>query len=48
MVPKLLVLAPGHREGREGRHARIVMVLKLLVMAPRRPANTERVVTYEK
>ena len=32
---------------REGRHLRIDMVAKFPVLAPRRPANTERIVIYE-
>ena len=35
------------RQHREGRHLRIIMVPKLLVLTRRHPANTERVVTYE-
>ena len=35
------------RQHREGRHLRIEMAPKLIVLVPRHPANTERVVTSE-
>ena len=35
------------RQHQEGHHLGIATVRKLLVLAPRHPANTARVVTYE-
>ena len=35
------------RQHREGHHSRIEMVRKLLVLAPRHPAETEMAIIYE-